>query len=291
MHKILLGAGEAQEFGFIEHIPFETYEVHPEYNLVTFEHDVWMIKLKWPSQLYADQVVVLDTPTDGVTLTPGDNVQAMGFGALSSGGTSPNVLQTVTMQHISTADCTAPGNYDPSEITPDMFCLSVEGGVDTCQVFFLLLFLRLQQNLNHFHSHVTMLSPCGFKGDSGGPIVLDGTNTQIGIVSWGDGCATKPGVYARISDNDNFGFISDVMSRWAGKAGKPPRNRGCTDRGGFYSNIDDESTTKYNCLWYAEMKHCQLYGQFFSHAGLTANDACCACGGGTRVNAEARKRI
>ncbi len=119
--------------------------------------------------------------------------------------------------------------------------------------------------------------------------MLDGTNMQVGVVSSGTGCAAYPGVNQRVSEN--YGFINGMMTTWAGKAGKPPRNGGCTDLGGFYSNIDDESTTEYNCLWYAEMKHCQWYGDFFANAGLTANDACCACGGGTRVNAKASKRI
>ncbi len=79
------------EFIGVKHIPIKTHEVHPQYNPVTKEHDLWMIKLKWPSQFYANQVVVLYTLTDGVALTPGDNVQVMGLGTLSSGGTTPKV--------------------------------------------------------------------------------------------------------------------------------------------------------------------------------------------------------
>lgn len=41
------------------------------------------------------------------------------------------------------------------------------------------------------------------QGDSGGPLIDISNNILVGIVSWGEGCATDgfPGVYARISKN------------------------------------------------------------------------------------------
>ena len=120
-------------------------------------------------------------------------------------------------------------------------------------------------------------------------------------MSWSNnGCApnSPAGVNQRV--RDHFDFISGMMSTWAatGKAGKRPRNNGCTDNGGFYhddKDVDEANLVDvtYNCLWYAQSgsKRCQWYGSRFPHAGVTANNACCACGGGTRVNAKASKRI
>lgn len=40
------------------------------------------------------------------------------------------------------------------------------------------------------------------QGDSGGPLVHN--RFVVGIVSTGDGCATKPGVYTRVSEFRDF---------------------------------------------------------------------------------------
>lgn len=48
------------------------------------------------------------------------------------------------------------------------------------------------------------------QGDSGGPLVSGGK--QVGIVSWGYGCARKgfPGVYTRVANTAVRNFISEV---------------------------------------------------------------------------------
>jgi secreted trypsin-like serine protease len=51
------------------------------------------------------------------------------------------------------------------------------------------------------------------QGDSGGPIVIRGNNehVQVGVVSWGSGCADKdfPGVYSKVGSA--YDWIKEVV--------------------------------------------------------------------------------
>mmetsp|Transcript_17007 Transcript_17007/g.23945 ORF Transcript_17007/g.23945 Transcript_17007/m.23945 type:complete len:585 (-) Transcript_17007:137-1891(-) len=51
----------------------------------------------------------------------------------------------------------------------------------------------------------------------------------------------------------------------------------CTD---FPLDWHDANGSTYNCSWYDLGTNCQLYGDGFESQGFTANEACCACGGG-----------
>jgi secreted trypsin-like serine protease len=58
------------------------------------------------------------------------------------------------------------------------------------------------------------------QGDSGGPLILAGGNpTLAGIVSWGEGCGTHPGVYVRIDRDHNLDWIKAQVVGAAGTAG------------------------------------------------------------------------
>lgn len=82
-------------------------------------------------------------------------------------------------------------------------------------------------------------------------------------------------MFARV--RSGYDFISSRISAWADSTAKPPSNYpGCSDKGGFY--VYD--TFVQNCMWY-EKGYCESYGND-AHAGVTANIACCACGGGTK---------
>ena len=106
-------------------------------------------------------------------------IVSSGWGRLSFGGSTSNVLREVNMEVISNSQCKKA--YGASRITENMLCANAaggQGGKGTCQ------------------------------GDSGGPLVSSGTGDGVspgqnydlvGVVSWGFGCADKdyPGVYAR----------------------------------------------------------------------------------------------
>lgn len=54
----------------------------------------------------------------------------------------------------------------------------------------------------------------------------------------------------------------------------------CSDS---YENWYDIDGPQYNCEWYADGDNCANYGNFYANpmfGGLTANQACCVCGGG-----------
>jgi len=94
-----------------------------------------------------------------------------GWGTTSSGGSVSDVLREVDVKVKANSDCQS--SYGSSNIKETMLCAGAPGK-DSCQ------------------------------GDSGGPLVFkDGGNNydQIGVVSWGYGCANPsyPGVYTRVS--------------------------------------------------------------------------------------------
>merc|ERR1719336_3725914 len=109
-------------------------------------------------------------PASTSSLYVGSVATVTGWGTLSSGGSQPDKLQEVDVNVISNTQCAS--NYGSNSITSAMVC-AADTGKDSCQ------------------------------GDSGGPMVTqeNGRHAQIGVVSWGIGCASPnyPGVYARVT--------------------------------------------------------------------------------------------
>ena len=103
---------------------------------------------------------------------PGDRTTALGWGNLTQGGWAPDRLHRVVLPIRTNTSCA--NNYPDETIVDSMICAGQPaGGIDTCQ------------------------------GDSGGPLAvqINGQWVQVGITSWGYGCAqpNQPGVYTRVA--------------------------------------------------------------------------------------------
>ncbi|MFI2614197.1 S1 family peptidase [Streptomyces sp. NPDC018584] len=131
----------------------------------------------------------IDLPTLKIAKTTAYNkgdFTVAGWGADREGGAQQRYLLKATVPFVSDADCKAAYG---AELTPgEEICAGnlAQGGIDTCQ------------------------------GDSGGPMFRKdeaGAYIQVGIVSWGNGCARPkfPGVYTEVST-----FAADIEKAAAG---------------------------------------------------------------------------
>lgn len=152
---------------------------HPLYDIGTDEaNDIALLHLSEPLNL---PLVTVATSDAGAR--PGATVRALGWGDLTEGGTSPDRLNEVALPVASLSACRAA--YGADSILGTMLCAGrASGGIDTCQ------------------------------GDSGGPLVVrrNGAWTQVGVTSWGIGCARPNyyGVYTRVSAYADW--IAQIMA-------------------------------------------------------------------------------
>jgi hypothetical protein len=152
---------------------------HPKYDENTSENDFALVVLERPVETAVPLVSLNDDnsyPTPGTTSA---QAHVMGWGNMKTNGFDlPDVPMIVDVEVISNERCYELENGGESyeefkyDIYDDMICTFTEKK-DACQ------------------------------GDSGGPLVISGNDAsqdvQIGVVSWGIGCAYLPGVYGRVS--------------------------------------------------------------------------------------------
>ena len=154
----------------------DTYDVaqiitHENYSSTTNGNDIALLRLENPiefSNTVSPVLVICDQQVQLGVQDPGEMSWITGWGEDEGTANNPNQLQVVGVP------ITTQSNY--GGISSDMIMAGYSsGGYDSCQ------------------------------GDSGGPMVVladDGqTYMQVGVVSWGSGCAEPnyPGVYARVS--------------------------------------------------------------------------------------------
>jgi hypothetical protein len=140
---------------------------HPNFNPKTYSNDVGLLKLS--SQAVINNRVVTISIGDVNNITVGTLLRSIGWGHTSEGGNVSSTLQQVDLPRIAQQNCT--DVMGTNRIDDTMFCAGpISGGRDTCQ------------------------------GDSGGPLFDPNTSRQIGVVSWGIGCARSStyGVYTNL---------------------------------------------------------------------------------------------
>jgi trypsin len=134
----------------------------------------------------------------------GDNLTVIRFGDLKSGaGSYPTFLQDVNLLLVPQDKCNQ--QYSSAIDSSTMICTGLgQGGKDSRQ------------------------------GDSGGPLlkIVNGVHTQVGIVSWGNGCALagSPGVYSRVSGQ--ITWIQSEARRLTKTNPQPTYCTGTTGTGG-----------------------------------------------------------
>ncbi|XP_030602780.1 transmembrane protease serine 2 [Archocentrus centrarchus] len=142
------------------------------YDTKTNDYDIALLKLNVPLT-FSTTMKPVCLPSVDLDLSANRQAWITGWGALSSSGPYPYILNQAQVTIYSRDTCNAPQVLD-GQVTETMICAGkMQGGVDSCQ------------------------------GDSGGPLVVKESNTWwlAGDTSWGYGCAVKnkPGVYGNVT--------------------------------------------------------------------------------------------
>ena len=198
------GSGTTTNNNNIDVLLVESHAVHPDYGNV-IQSDFALAKLYGRSYK-----PVISLNTDNVNTPVNDEyLTVMGYGVTVEGipSTQSNVLREVDVQYMSNTECDASSGYYGGDY------VTYEG--------------YIEENMMCCHS----LNRDACQGDSGGPIVRKGIDNtadlQVGIVSWGLGCAmdTFPGVYSRISAE--YDWIRENVCQLSKY---PPASFGCITR-------------------------------------------------------------
>ena len=153
--------------------------VHPKYDNPDSSNDFALLELATPidfdkmKTLSAISIADSNLETSG-GLEDGQMTTVLGWGLTRENGSQPSVMREVDVPLVSRERANAPSAYDGA-INESMLAAGYDkGGKDSCQ------------------------------GDSGGPLIIkneNGTQTLVGVVSFGEGCAraNKFGIYSNVA--------------------------------------------------------------------------------------------
>jgi len=197
--KVLIGAHNQTDISEDREVFTVVKSVtHPDYNTTSYNNDLSVVKINGVSKY--TPVVIDDGSSE---LMVGDELITMGWGtnAIDSYKYSDVLLQ-IEVDYVSNSDCNT--MYEDAEwgngIYGEMICAS-----------------RTEGDITYDHCI----------GDGGAPLIKKSDLTQVGVVSWGEGCANPsyPGVYARVSSS--YAWIKSYIDLWKPKEkGTKPKKKG-----------------------------------------------------------------
>ncbi|MGH3089488.1 MAG: serine protease [Rubrobacteraceae bacterium] len=162
--------------------------IHPRYTGNNFAHDAAVVKLESPVR--GIRPVRLSTPRQNALERPGRRATAAGWGTTREGGVPTDRMREVRLPIRS--DTQAKRAYDRTgdsslKYFPRLMVAAGAAGKDACQ------------------------------GDSGGPLFTRAGKvyTQIGVTSYGQGCARKgfPGVWTEVNAKGVRSFIANAAKK------------------------------------------------------------------------------
>ncbi|CAG2167924.1 unnamed protein product [Oppiella nova] len=174
--RLLIGAHDRRYEGVYHRV--QRIFVHKLYDERLMQNDIALYKLAEPINFNkTSNIAPVCLPDSHWHQRDYTNqmVQLVGWGTTSAGGRTSDILRQVQVPIITNKDCAR--SYNALMVTSKQMCAGYAAGKrDSCQ------------------------------GDSGGPMTMqldgrEGRYVQIGITSWGKGCAEPkyPGVYTKVS--------------------------------------------------------------------------------------------
>ncbi|CAG0915902.1 unnamed protein product [Notodromas monacha] len=162
-HNLNSGEGTEEERDVARIVQHESYD---DFNLTD---DICLLHLAGNPIEETDAIRYATLAETGREPADLELLTVTGWGTTSEGGSLSSILKKVDVPYVPNDRC-ADEYANFNDVTPGMLCAGFEqqGGADACQ------------------------------GDSGGPIFFS-DGTQVGLTSWGYGCARPgyPGVYTR----------------------------------------------------------------------------------------------
>eukprot|EP00191_Tetraselmis_sp_GSL018_P020860 CAMPEP_0177594270 /NCGR_PEP_ID=MMETSP0419_2-20121207/9692_1 /TAXON_ID=582737 /ORGANISM="Tetraselmis sp., Strain GSL018" /LENGTH=283 /DNA_ID=CAMNT_0019085569 /DNA_START=77 /DNA_END=925 /DNA_ORIENTATION=+ len=158
------------DYGVDQSFSVESIATHPGYDSNTKEYDVALLKLDRDIEVNPAKLITADIEEE---LTRDSELTVIGWGVdAPNSAVLPGFLQKGTVSWEPLTDCQ--DKYPKEIVSSSMVCTRATSSQDACV------------------------------GDGGGPLLFEqrvGEARVVGIVSWGQGCATpgKPGVYASMA--------------------------------------------------------------------------------------------